>query len=45
MKNKPILPPGYYTEADAEDVYEKTFDKIFRYFFTIKRKTRKRRIV
>ena len=34
MENKPILPPGYYTEADAEDVYEKTFDTIFRYFFT-----------
>ena len=28
-----ILPPGYYTQEDAENVYEKTFDIIFRYFF------------
>lgn len=34
MENKPILPPGYYTQEDADEVYEKTFDIIFRYFFT-----------
>ena len=34
MEKKIILPPGYYTEVDAEEVYEKTFDTIFRYFFT-----------
>ncbi len=33
MENKPILPPGYYTEAEAEEVYEKAFDTIFRYFY------------
>lgn len=34
MEKNIILPPGYYNVADAEEVYEKTFDTIFRYFFT-----------
>lgn len=34
MEKKIILPPGYYTEIDAEYVYENSFDTVFRYFST-----------
>jgi len=34
MEKELILPPGYYKEKDAEDVYEKSFDTVFRYFTT-----------
>ena len=34
MEKEIILPPGYYNEKDAEEVYEKSFDTVFRYFST-----------
>lgn len=34
MKEKTVLPPGYYNLNDADYVYENTFDTIFRYFST-----------
>lgn len=34
MSKEKILPPGYYTEKSAEEVYDKTFDTVFRYLYT-----------